>query len=490
MVEQIERFVPAGKGSLVDDAPGWSSVKNNSSDPSSREGPICWKCRGTGEKKDKKKKRKHSEAVSNCSVCQGKGHLPPKQQEVVAQESRPGEITRARQSPPNWTPQGPVPAVLLPTTQSSPPHNLQKAIQLVRLAETANQEILVILPESQTPTDDNNNNQEISVKSPFQTNTEDPIPPWLPRRGEQLCNLMGQWRILQRVASHRWTTDDLVTSFLAGRVSREQHITKNNNNKTIRYLDLGCGNGSVLLMTTWQLLKNHSTNNNRITCTGVEARQEAVELARRSIAFNVGDENSNNNNCTVNVHHGDFRTVLDSILNRSQDDDNNKECHYYDLVTGTPPYFRVDFTVQNNNDKVVQKAVIQQGGMPTCKQSAPARCEFRGGIEAYCQAASTAMHRQSIFCVCENWLNNDRVYQGAAQAGLVVVQVLPIQGRTGKPCPLFAVYVMRKQSYFHEEPPTDTQVLDCVSVRDDQGNWTPEYQQILQAMSIPVMPVD
>ena len=42
------------------------------------------------------------------------------------------------------------------------------------------------------------------------------IPNWLPiNPGEQLCNLVGRWRILQRVASHRWTTDDLVTAYVA-----------------------------------------------------------------------------------------------------------------------------------------------------------------------------------------------------------------------------------------------------------------------------------
>ena len=181
-----------------------------------------------------------------------------------------------------------------------------------------------------------------------------------------------------------------------------------------------------------------------MTCTGIEARTEAVRLARRSIAFNLGGESKV---VDIQVHHGDFRSILDTLITDST-------CKY-DLVTGTPPYFRVDFTVEKD-DKVVQKAVIQQGGMPTCKQSAPARCEFRGGVEAYCKAAATAMHDQSLFCVCENWLNNDRVYEGARDADLVITEVLPVQGRTGKPCPLFAVYVMRKREFFAEKEIPET----------------------------------
>ena len=38
----IERFVPQGPPSLVDDAPGWSNDASK--------GPICWKCRGAGVK--------------------------------------------------------------------------------------------------------------------------------------------------------------------------------------------------------------------------------------------------------------------------------------------------------------------------------------------------------------------------------------------------------------------------------------------------------
>ena len=98
------------------------------------------------------------------------------------------------------------------------------------------------------------------------------------------------------------------------------------------------------------------------------------------------------------------------------------------------------------------------------------------------------MHKKSFFCVCENWLNNDRVYQGAKDAKLVVVQVLPVQGRTGKPCPLFAVYVMRKQEFFEGKKIPKTESLDCLVVRDDEGNWTEEYQNVLEAMSIPVVP--
>jgi tRNA1(Val) A37 N6-methylase TrmN6 len=49
-------------------------------------------------------------------------------------------------------------------------------------------------------------------------------------------------------------------------------------------LDLGCGNGSVLLMMAWQFPS--------MSCVGMAARREAVELTKRSVAYNCGSDDS------------------------------------------------------------------------------------------------------------------------------------------------------------------------------------------------------
>jgi hypothetical protein len=174
----------------------------------------------------------------------------------------------------------------------------------------------------------------------------------------------------------------------------------------------------------------------------------------------------------------------------------------FDLVTGTPPYFRVDFqmaakkgkskSASGDDDNVVEKAVINQGGMPTCRQSAPARCEFRGGIEAYCHAAALAMKPDGIFVVCENWINDKRVHQGAQDAGLIITEIQPVKGNVNKPDALFAVYTLRKREYLEMKP----EKLDAMDkapapnppmmVRDDKGKWTVRYaKDVLEWMSIP-----
>jgi len=188
----------------------------------------------------------------------------------------------------------------------------------------------------------------------------------------------------------------------------------------------------------------------------------------------------------VEIVNGDFRDLIHST--DLSDPMQQVASERYDLITGTPPYFRIDFS---GSDEKITEAVINQGGMPTSMQSAPARCEFRGGIEAYCQAAAAMLQPEGIFVVCENWLNDKRAYDGAKIAGLDIVSVWPVMGRVGKPEPLFAVYVMRKQSESYQDI-TDVQnkdkiVRDPLIVRGEDGKWTEQYAEVMKAMSIPVV---
>ena len=441
-ISAVERYVPQGPASLADDAPGWKQKDNDDEN-----GPTCWKCKGVGKvrgsrkRKKKTKKKKDAPAAKedyninnnkttteeppprSCPVCEGRGYLlkrkiPPK----------PGVITRGRQG---WTPCEPLPDGMKHSSEDD------WAAKLVWKA----------------------NKERVDVEIIPETRNNVSPPVWLPGVGEELCNLVGSWRILQRVGSHRWTTDDLVTA----RVAADQ-LTQSTD--SIHYLDLGTGNASVLQMVTWNLLNKKKR---LMKAIGIEARSEAVALARRSLAFNLGSSDTS----VASIHHGDFRDV---VLEGKQ----------FDLITGTPPYFRVDFHTTdagNNNQKLVSKAVINQGGMPTSKQSAPARCEFRGGIEAYCQAASPKLKAKTgRFVVCENWLNHDRVVQGAEDSGLHILRIVEVRGREQKET-LFAVYVMVKKGDGQIE---DECVTEILTVRDMNGDWTDEYKsKVLDAMSIP-----
>lgn len=361
------------------------------------------------------------------------------------------------------------------------------------------------------------------------------VPIWWPRAGEELCGLTSDWRILQRVGSHRWTTDDLVTASIACRHLQQSSLllrgvaasaspgalektspfawdkTGNRDCRPFRYCDLGTGNASVLQMVIWKALSLHPVA--PIHAIGIEARSEAVRLARRSLAFNLGlmDGIADSNKFDeeglrmryltppdVSIVHADFRVFCANQTNR----DASNHSTLFDLVTGTPPYFRVDFSIKsnidNNNVRLVETAVIRQGGMPTSKQSAPARCEFRGGFEAYCQAArSILVPDTGRFVVCENAANHARALVAFEMTDLVLLHTTRVYGKEGRPEPLFFVYVLKLPAHLQDTSNNDSKrnvaESDSVNrsteadlfVRDIQGEWTRDYlAQVMDFMSV------
>ncbi|MBW2376977.1 MAG: hypothetical protein JRF55_13495 [Deltaproteobacteria bacterium] len=77
--------------------------------------------------------------------------------------------------------------------------------------------------------------------------------------------LIGDWHIYQRTGGHRTSTDDLITAWYA---------VHRNPDPPERYLDLGCGVGSVLLMVSHKLRPK--------IVLGVEAQAQSLMMARRA----------------------------------------------------------------------------------------------------------------------------------------------------------------------------------------------------------------
>jgi hypothetical protein len=586
-------------------------------------GPVCWKCRGrqflsvaaAGKSKRRVGEQQcldadttvppdnnnnmHTDQLRqrSCPVCTGLGHLPIKSKYLQSMIEPSGAITsrrlgRTSRQNNGWVEFGHIPGAvraalhLLSNSSMNDDDDVASYDAATKYDDDDMMRYAVTLLSHASRLNDDNgdksNNikrQDIPVNATIAQSWQG-TPKWLPTNpGEQLCNLTGYWRILQRKASHRWTTDDVVTAYVAASTFLSSCIREHNENNTIidedgesstpliRYLDLGTGNASVLQMVIWYLLSSSSSsstsrgckriNQSRLEAVGVEARSEAVNLARRSLSFNLGEvkfentmycggvdgdgENDDGGEALVDstdpnvqIVQGDFRDLISlaaaSLTKKlefnehadgpcSMEDVASKR---YDLITGTPPYFRVGFTTSktqgkrvkvttetdtqndddnefNNDYEVVTAAVIEQGGMPTSMQSAPARCEFRGGIEAYCLAASALLSEpHGIFVVCENWENDDRVWKGAAEAGLIIECVWPVGGggkqRQGHI--LFAVYVMRKikdQAQADEDCKRDVEeihskrkvIRPTLVVRDENGKWTEDYAKVMNAMSIP-----
>jgi tRNA1Val (adenine37-N6)-methyltransferase len=245
---------------------------------------------------------------------------------------------------------------------------------------------------------------------------------------EDLCWLAGNWRILQRLDGHRTSLDDLVTAHLATIMMAGA--------EPARCLDLGTGIGSVLLFLAWRFPSARFL--------GIEAQDVSAALAVRSIGWN-----GITGRAQIHVH--DFRDA--TIFGEQKP---------FDLVTGTPPYFPIGAGPES--DRV---------------QRAPCRFEHRGGIEAYCLAATPRLAVGAPFVACEAWNQRERVEPAARAAGLALVRWREIVPRTGKE-PLLCVFAMRKSDCAEGlvvDPP--------LVVRDEHGQRTPEFRALREAMGMP-----
>lgn len=256
-----------------------------------------------------------------------------------------------------------------------------------------------------------------------------PDPALGPHRGEDLCYLAGDWRILQQVAGHRWSLDDLVTAWVATRAV----ATK----PPARFLDLGCGIGTVLMLVAWAFPD--------ATGVGIEAQRVSVDLARRSLAWNGAASR-------CEVQEGDFRDRADVGV--------------FDLVTGTPPYLTPGH------------ATVSQR-----RQCGPCHFEERGAVEDYCAAAARLLAPAGRFVTCAAAFQHERVLSGSAAAGLAIAAELRVVPRAGKAA-LFHVYALRSRDVVDVAA---SPVPEQLVVRDHGGAWTPAFTNVRAAMGLPPM---
>lgn len=251
----------------------------------------------------------------------------------------------------------------------------------------------------------------------------------VPTLDEDLSFLTGDFRIFQRKDGHRWSLDDFATALVAIEEARAH-------GKVERALDLGCGIGSVLLMTAWAL--PHAR------LIGVEAQPLSAGLARRSIAFDGVDDR-------VEVRDGDLR-----------DDSTVPEGAIFDLVTGTPPYIPLGHGIVSEK--------VQRG--PCC-------FETRGGIEDYAHAAVKRLAPGGIFVACAGAKPEGRTLAAAEAAGLVVRRHVEFIPREGK-ATLFTVTAMGRAGEAH--PPAR---FERFVVRDARCELTDPMHEARATMGLP-----
>ena len=211
--------------------------------------------------------------------------------------------------------------------------------------------------------------------------------------GETLDALSGRFKIFQLKNGHRFSTDDILTAWYGTTWCPTAR----------RVLDLGSGIGSVGMTAAWRLPG--------ATFVTVEAQEMSVKLARKSAIYNGLVDR-------YEIRQGDFR---DSNVIRSDE--------LFDLVLGSPPYFPLDSGLHGDHE-----------------QKIACRFEVRGTISDYCATAAKHLASGGVFaCVfpLEPAHQRDRVWSGAADAGLSIVRYRPIALKEGE-TPLLGVFIMMK----------------------------------------------
>ncbi len=232
---------------------------------------------------------------------------------------------------------------------------------------------------------------------------------------------------MQLKRGQRFSTDDTATAWLAATSSPTAR----------RLLDLGCGIGSVGLLTLWKL-------DNDATLVGIEAQETSLELLGETLALNGLEER-------VRVVLGDLRES--SLLEVGA---------RFDLITGTPPYIP-----------------LGHGVVSPVPQRAAARMELRGSIFDYCEAARRWLAPGGRFCFA--MASRDlRTEEAPLAHGLTVLGRRDWIFRHGAP-PLVSTLVCARD----EDGPHPERWQEQVVVRGPDGRWTEEYEVFRKQMGAP-----
>lgn len=249
-----------------------------------------------------------------------------------------------------------------------------------------------------------------------------------PAGDEELSYLAGDWRLFQRRRGHRWSLDDLVTAAIAAEEAEALGAD--------RFLDLGCGQGSVLLLLAWRFPLAR--------LWGLEAQSDRAAMARRSVDYNGASDR-------VHVATGDLRdpTAIDGPAE-------------IPLITGTPPYF------PRGSGTESEKA-----------HAMPCRFELRGGVEAYVDAAATRLAPQGRLVLCIATIARGRIEEAAKAHGLHLIRRVEVIPREGK-APLIDVEVLSRS-------PGALQMSRLV-VRDRSLQWTEGFKDLRARFGMPTQP--
>ena len=242
----------------------------------------------------------------------------------------------------------------------------------------------------------------------------------LPNDDESLDQIAGDWLVFQLKKGHRFSTDDQVVAWRAAHAKPD----------ATRILDMGCGIGSVALMTL-HLLGGDAP------LTGLEAQELSLGLLRRTLAYNGLEDR-------ITVHLGDLRTSAETLGGAT-----------FDLITGSPPYAPLGTCLVSPHP-----------------QKAACRVELRGSVMDYCLAAKRHLAPGGRFAYVM-LARDERTERSAVEAGLTVLERTDIYFREGKD-PLIAVMVCAR----NEDGPFPERVTGSLTIRHEDGRRTEAYEAV------------
>ena len=247
---------------------------------------------------------------------------------------------------------------------------------------------------------------------------------------ETLDAISGHFRIFQLRNGHRFSTDDVLTAWYGTTWAASAS----------RVLDLGSGIGSVGMIAAWRLPGARVVT--------VEAQEESVRLARKSVAYN-GLESR------YDIRLGDFR---DAALAAGEQ---------FDLVLASPPYFPPGTGIEGDHP-----------------QKVACRFEMRGDIRDYARVAAMHLAPGGLFACVFPEGDRQRVEDAAANAQLVIVRTRPVAFREGEP-PLIGLFAMMRRDDLPPHMRERTWVEPPLPIRCADGTVHPEYAAVKLAVGFP-----
>ena len=265
-------------------------------------------------------------------------------------------------------------------------------------------------------------------------------PPDVPA-GETLDAISGHFRIFQLRDGHRFSTDDVLTAWYGTTWAPQASSV----------LDLGSGIGSVAMIAAWRLPGARVVT--------IEAQEDSVRLARKSAAYN-GLESR------YEIRHGDFR-VEDGPEGPPLREPPLRAEEHFDLVLGSPPYFRLDAGVHGDHP-----------------QKIACRFELRGDIADYGSAAARHLAAGGVFACVFPEEQRPRIETAARKAELTIVRRRPVIFKEGE-APLIALFALMRRQDLPQQMRERTWVEPPLVVRAADGRVHPEYSAVKLSIGFP-----